>query len=502
MALKVFEDTFYSQGKQWEGKTEIPIDTEILIPDYLPQVFKVVKCLVYLVVLQKNISGSRLRLEGYLRCVVLYQAEEAGSLCRTEQKIPFERSVDLPDESFSASVVKTDGKVEYINCRAVNQRRMEVRGGYDLSYRMTGAEECKLVTSLADDGVEQQMKSINCMQITANLDKLITTEEELTLPGDLKTIIDVSGAGRVTEKKLLGGKAVLKGYTAVKILFTRQDRSELGMDNVQVSFNQIVDVEGIDENCLCVAEMETIGCAVTAGSDGTSVLTVTSMLHLTAYRQTTIEAVHDAFSTSNKTETAYAPFCCDGSAVSVEDATAAVETMVQLPDRECVSVGCLTSVSNAVADMTDGSAVLSGQLQLSLIYKNTLDEFACVDTAVPYQFDIACNSAEKVTFDGCTMLESVQLRQNEGNVSVNGRISINGLLLMRESCTMLAGIESVGLLEEKSDVALRIYYASEKETVFDIAKKYHAKPKTLMQCNGLEKDVLDEKRHLLIPSAN
>ena len=67
MDLKVFKDTFTYLGCRWEGRAEIPIDTELLIPDYLPPVFKVVKCMFYLVVLQKGIAGSRLRLEGYLR---------------------------------------------------------------------------------------------------------------------------------------------------------------------------------------------------------------------------------------------------------------------------------------------------------------------------------------------------------------------------------------------------------------------------------------------------
>lgn len=72
------------------------METEILIPDYLPQVFKIVKCFVSLVVLQKQILNGRITLDGYLRCTVCYQAEEEQSLCQTEQKLPFTRTIDLP----------------------------------------------------------------------------------------------------------------------------------------------------------------------------------------------------------------------------------------------------------------------------------------------------------------------------------------------------------------------------------------------------------------------
>ena len=39
MELKVFKDTIASYGGRWETRLELPVETEILIPDYLPAVF-------------------------------------------------------------------------------------------------------------------------------------------------------------------------------------------------------------------------------------------------------------------------------------------------------------------------------------------------------------------------------------------------------------------------------------------------------------------------------
>ena len=43
MELKVFKDTLAAAGGCYDAKAELPVETEILIPDYLPQVFKIVK---------------------------------------------------------------------------------------------------------------------------------------------------------------------------------------------------------------------------------------------------------------------------------------------------------------------------------------------------------------------------------------------------------------------------------------------------------------------------
>ena len=39
MELKVFNNTISAYGGRWETRLELPVETEILIPDYLPAVF-------------------------------------------------------------------------------------------------------------------------------------------------------------------------------------------------------------------------------------------------------------------------------------------------------------------------------------------------------------------------------------------------------------------------------------------------------------------------------
>lgn len=66
MELKVFKDTLAAYGGRWETRQELPVETEILIPDYQPAVFKIVKCLMQPVVLQNRVASGRWHCEGYL----------------------------------------------------------------------------------------------------------------------------------------------------------------------------------------------------------------------------------------------------------------------------------------------------------------------------------------------------------------------------------------------------------------------------------------------------
>ena len=101
MELKVFRDVLPAAGADCTAKAELPLETELLISDYLPPVQRIVKCFAKPVVLQKQLAPGRLTLEGYLRCTVYYQGEEGAELCQTEQKLPFTKALELP--SFAAT---------------------------------------------------------------------------------------------------------------------------------------------------------------------------------------------------------------------------------------------------------------------------------------------------------------------------------------------------------------------------------------------------------------
>ena len=183
MELKVFRDSLSAMGSLCETKAELPVEAEILIPDYLPQVFKIIKCFVYLVPLQKQITAGRLTVDGYLRCVVYYQAEEDQSLCQTEQKLPFTRAMDLPEGDYSGYSVQVGGQLEYLNCRAVNQRRVDLRGAYALSARVACRTDQEVITALADCGIEQRMEAVEGVKCLDSLDKIRAYAPVRALPG-------------------------------------------------------------------------------------------------------------------------------------------------------------------------------------------------------------------------------------------------------------------------------------------------------------------------------
>ena len=144
MELKIFRDALPAAGTNCTLKAELPLETEILISDYLPPVFKLVKCFVRPVVLQKRL-----------------QPGNGAGLCQTEQKLPFTKLLDLPEFVFTAWAVQVEGQTEYLNCRTVNPRRIEVRGAYGLVVSVHTQVKTDVITALSDGGVEQKLVTLS-----------------------------------------------------------------------------------------------------------------------------------------------------------------------------------------------------------------------------------------------------------------------------------------------------------------------------------------------------
>ena len=69
-----------------------------------------------------------------------------------------------------------EGETEYLNCRAVNPRRIEVRGAYELTASVSAQCSTEVITGLADCGIQQRLDLLQGVRRAAVLDKLISAD--------------------------------------------------------------------------------------------------------------------------------------------------------------------------------------------------------------------------------------------------------------------------------------------------------------------------------------
>ena len=398
MELKVFRDVLPAAGADCTAKAELPLETELLISDYLPPVQRIVKCFAKPVVLQKQLAPGRLTLEGYLRCTVYYQGEEGAGLCQTEQKLPFTKALELPSFAATAWTACVEGQTEYLNCRAVNPRRIEVRGAYGLVVSVHAQLSTEVITALSEGGIEQKPVTLAGVRRAATLEKLVTIEGALTFPKPPAAILDITGTAEVRELKRMQGKAVAKGVLHVLCGWRAEGDAALRSQTADLPFNQILDADGLSEDCRCLCVLEPVGFAAAEGEtteDGSAstTLTATAMLRLSGWRPYQLQCVADAFST--RFETTLTPqTLATESLLCALDETTVLRGSGPLPDAGAHILACFASFGPVSLTRQEGRAVLTARAVVSAFAENTLGEMECYEKALDYALPLPADLPE------------------------------------------------------------------------------------------------------------
>lgn len=81
MELKVSHDTVSINEVIFEGSAEQPVDLDINLPDYCPDISRILKCRLMPAVSVRQITGDRLQVEGKTQVSILYvdDTNPAGS---------------------------------------------------------------------------------------------------------------------------------------------------------------------------------------------------------------------------------------------------------------------------------------------------------------------------------------------------------------------------------------------------------------------------------------
>lgn len=503
--MKAYQDTVMTAQNICETKLELPVETEILIPDYLPQVFKIVKCFAHPVVLQKQVMVGRLSVEGYLRCMVYYQAEGEDGLCQTEQKLPFTKQIELKETANTAAVIQVSGEPEYLNCRAVSGRRVDVRGAYVLNVCASAQMENEIITALAGGGIEQKSCELNGIASIGVQEKLITAEENIAFEKTPFMILSTQCRGEVSEIKLLTGKAVIKGTLSADILYRSAPGNELLHEHKQAPFNTVMDLDGVDEGCKAFALAEPTGCTITAGPDAETdqnVLSITALIQVRAYREINQVAVLDAFSTQNEialnTGRRSLEFVLDEI-----DSSFDMGTVGTLPDEQARVLETWATPLSLETVEQEGGSVLRCRIMLHLLCQNALGELDCYDKLCEEDLPgLYPYSPQNLMVQYAVAIQETAARSSREETEGRAVVHVKALVTGYRSYEVLQEVHTVGLKEQRDgDIALRIYFAQSGEELFDIAKRYAASPQAIAAANQLKSEILEEPCKLLIPSS-
>lgn len=478
---------------RYQETDERPLDVDILLPDFLPEIAAVLKCTVTPVVQARQISGDRVLADGTAYLQVWYLDEERRCVRTFETSQPFSSSFTVAGMDSRDTVILT-AKSHYINCRATGPRRLDIHGAFGVHLTVVGMKETDVLSEVCGEGIHRRCQTITTSVPCAAADKTFTINETFELAGEMPAewLMRNEAVALVSECKQLPGKAVAKGEICLKTVYATDMAGGVQMVENRVPFSQIIDADGITETSVCDCRAVVSSCDVRLSANPNGEMRLLSVsikiaLSLRCYATDCMSIVCDAFHTAypaKLTTAALKP--CHFRDMYHE--TVDVTHEVTLPDaavEEVLDAWC------TVVGLTDNHI----GLLVSLLTRDR-------DGIVSY-YERPC----EVTVEETVANEYLSIQPlptvctcNKENLTVRIRLHLCGCVGEYPDLTAVTAVE----LNEESPYPgtacqVKACFANAGDEVWELARRHHASPEALKAENDLTDDVIAKRTMLLIP---
>ena len=508
METKCNRSDILTEKNIFDQVIEQSIDADFTLPEYLPEISRVLKCSATPMLISKSVEGSALSVDGEV-CVTVIYSGNSGSINSFEYVIPFSKTVELPQTH--ADYVKVRLKTNYLNYRPTGKRKMDVHGAVGISVCAVCNEGLPVVTDLCGKGVEVLKENVTLTCPCGHFEKSIIIDEELPLPDGsdpITSIIRYKAVSSISDCKIISGKIVAKGDVEIHILYFSEKSDCCRLYDTSIPFSQIIDAPGTDDDCQCdtsvsVASVE-LNPRTNLSGEVTS-LTLEAKLCISADTccEQNLSIVTDTFSTQHEGEYKTKNVCYSKLCDTVEEKFVCKKTLE-------FTEGSLSKVADMWCEIQTGP-VKQGEDGYSVSGTVTV----CVlgydrdQTAVyfekPLDFSYPCKILQ--SGENITVKPMINICESSYSFQDSDRLEVRVELLMKCKVfcdSKVCAVTEVSFDEQSKKVtdkgfSLAIYYTSTDEKIWNIAKRYNTSVQSIMQANELASDEISSGRMLLIP---
>ena len=488
--------------------TEYPIEAEINLPDYCPEIKRILRCGIRTDILSvQNISG-RVNVQGNADITVIYIGDN-DKISAYEQVIPIQKTFDsdkIADSCSVTSKIITD----YVNCRAVNPRKLDVRAMMTMSIRTYSKREEKLLTSLSDCGIRTLCDDYQFADLKCIKKKSFNLTEVIELPSDKPVIGRIINSGAniiINDKKIINNKILIKGDCYLKIYYVAENDSAVECAEHSIPISQIIEADGITEDCNTIINLNVTACESVSKVDSSGEtklidINVRVSANIFAFINTQISLISDAYSTEFNSSNSYksTEIIYENTDFNTTFTNKVVLESIGVSIDKICSVWCSDVRSDYM--LKNGKCYLSGTYQVTVIFKDAEKQFGIISKPVDFEFGIDLKSpSERINcyyslqITGCACMLS-----GESKVELKTEFTANGKILSEKIVKYLCDTELTEISSDKrKNCALTIYFCDKNEKVWNIAKKYKTTVDAILSENNLDSEIISEKKTLLIP---
>ncbi len=483
----------------FDGQAEQGVELDHVLPDYYPEIFRILSCRLDPHIMSYSLlNDSKLMIDGNVDIKVLYLAEGSNAVHCIGQKYTYSKTIDIGKGAVTGDgdiCVKLSSRSDYCNCRAVSGRRIDVRGAVSTKVHITSDRAVSLPVIPRELQIREQ-ESVCCSNIVA-AEKQFTVREEIeTGAAGIGCILRTTALPKISDVRIIADKAVIKGQVTVNAAYGIYKEGEQGCTEIErmtadIPVSQIVEVEGIDDEHSCTAEIDVLSCELNCSSDnGIVSCNMLAVCRLRCCKESSVSIPVDVFSTEYETEhsmkTLKAARCS-----SRINRPFTLRSVLSCEGSEIEAVwDCSAEAYNVSSTVTDnGDIKLTGLICCQALCRNT--------DGVPCHLERQESFEQIIAADGADAKDQIDINviclDTDHSIKTDGTLEV---IVSAEAAGRITSAESIAVADNvtvhedraiKRDncYALRICYADGKESSWDIAKRYRTSVASVLNENDI-----------------
>ena len=457
---------------------------ETSIPEYCPDIARIVDTVGQLRIKEKVLSEGRLNISGNVRVTVLYTSEESAGLKSLVLAVPFSCRSEEPRLQGCRNICVC-GRLPLAEAKAITSRKLYVRVMPEFIVEGIACARQQLCcgTEQEDTSLQLRKENIEISVLSSVLEREFNFSQECmpedgSIPEDL--LLDRTFL-RVTDCQRIAKKLLIKGNAEIFILYRTEEQS-LRTYEVILPFSQILDGEELPEEAVYHADCWVIDSHIrlirTDGASGFGIsLRLGVMVKIYELRETS--CLSDLYSTRYEAKIQRQKLTLNEAS---PDEVIHQNASEQLDLGRDGNFACLTAAEcGAVSTEPSGDhASLRTNLRLKILY---LDE-----SGAP----VSAERVAEITAELPDIPRIVGAICGSGTVQMSGKtcqvqIPVD-FSVTRESSHEINGITGVELNDppEKERPSLVLRRIGKDETLWDVAKTYRTDPALILQANDVQ----------------
>lgn len=492
---------------------EQPVDLEISLPDYCPDIERILKCRLCPAVSSKSISGDRLEIEGNALITLYYLDSKKQAVRCCEHNSPFSCSFKLrPDLVDPVVVIRL--RTDYLNCRAVSPRRADIHGAFTVSAVVYAKTEQEVCCGIEGSDIQQKTHNELYSKLCGSAQQIFSVTETLDIgqgKGLPEGIIRSDLTVRADSSKALTDKLMVNGEAVLRILYvTDVETGSTDTMTFNIPFTQVLDIQGVTADTTNELRLDVMSYDTSLKSEydeNSTLVTLDARICATvlASEEAEVTVVDDAYSTdyelelrSDQCRFTRLLSCSENSINIKEDVDLGSNGITRILDVWCESISSISSYENEALK-------IRGKLICSILAlgSDSVPFYAERPLEFSFEPDMPPAGGTVSTRLSIAPIATGFRITGDNTIELKAELRLCTTILDTRSCRV---ITSAQYSEDKPRIkdttaALTLYYADEGEALWDIAAAYCTSVEALRSENELTDDIIPQRRMLLIPVA-